>query len=265
MIRLNVKESRWHIGFNKIEKYAITVRSRHKTENEYNINSAFKINKNTQSSVLYHVLNSWNFDILKIEIFQSKIQILLSILVKIRIMAELTAKLFRDFFGGSWSGKITKNGEFQSNVTFNWPEAFGKFSAFGTEAGSIVPHHNGVQDDTRQIAISGWHSDTKTWNTTWYNEFGGYGELKWRSQDVVNGVTIIYGSLHECKQETDDQTDHIAMCEIYDQDNFKYTLQSLRKGILEIFARRIRTGKELNELLKKQASSAISFEELCEL
>ena len=38
-------------------------------------------------------------------------------------MAELTAKLFRDFFGGSWCGKITRNGEFQREVVFNWPEA----------------------------------------------------------------------------------------------------------------------------------------------
>lgn len=180
-------------------------------------------------------------------------------------MAELTAKLFRDYFGGSWSGKITKNGEFQRTVVFNWPVAFGAFSAYGTESGLIVPPHNGVQDDTRQIIMSGWRSDLKIWCTIWHNEFGGYGELKWTSQEVVEGVTMLYGSLHECKQETDDPTDHIAMCEIYDHDNFKYTIQSSRKGILEIASRRIRTGKELNELLEKQANTAISFAELLKL
>ena len=180
-------------------------------------------------------------------------------------MEELTAKLFRDYFGGSWSGKITKNGEFQRDITFNWPEAFGQFSAHGTEAGLIVPPNNGVQDDTKQIAMAGWRGDVRMWYTIWHNEFGGYGELKWTSQEMVNGVTIIYGSLHECKQETDDPTDHIAMCEIYDQNNFKYTIQSLRKGIVEIVAKRIRTDKELNELLEKQASKVISFTKLCDL
>ncbi len=50
-------------------------------------------------------------------------------------------------------------------------------------------------------------------------------------------------SVHECKQESDDPTDHIVMCEMYDQDNFKYTIQSFRKGLVEIVARRIRTAK----------------------
>jgi hypothetical protein len=176
-------------------------------------------------------------------------------------MAELTAKLFREYFGGSWAGRITKNGEFQREIVFNWPEAFGKFSAHGTEAGMIVPMHNGVQDNTRQIAIAGWHSDTKTWCAIWHNEFGGYGELKWTSQNLVEGVTFLYGSLHECKQEGDDPTEHIVQCEIFDQDNFKYTIQSFRKGILEIEAKRIRTGKELNILLEKQAGNLVSFPE----
>jgi hypothetical protein len=82
---------------------------------------------------------------------------------------------------------------------------------------------------------------------------------------VVDGVTTIYGSLHECKQETDDPTDHIAICEIYDKDNFKYTLQSHRKGVIEIAARRIRTGKELKELLEKQAYKVIRFLDLSKI
>jgi len=60
-------------------------------------------------------------------------------------------------------------------------------------------------------------------------------------------------------------TDHIIMCEIFDQDNFKYTIQSFRKGNLEIVATRTRPAKELNELLEKQAESALSFAELFEL
>jgi hypothetical protein len=180
-------------------------------------------------------------------------------------MAELTAKLFRDYFGGSWSGRITKNGEFQREVIFNWPKAFGMFSSIGTEAGMIVPPGLGVQDNTRQVAISGWRSDTRRWYSYWHNEFGGYGELQWISQEEVNGVTVLHGSLHECKQESDDPTDHIALCEMYDHNNFKYTIRSFRKGILEIVAKRIRTAKELNALLEKQALTAISFAELTEL
>jgi len=177
-------------------------------------------------------------------------------------MSALTANLFRDYFGGSWIGRITKNGEFQREVVFNWPEAFGKFSSIGTESGFFVPPHSGGLDDTRQVAISGWRCDNRRWYTQWYNEFGGYGELQWISQDEVNGITVLHGSLHECKQESDDPTDHVAICEIFDRDNFKYTIQSLRKGLTEISARRVRTGKELNELMEKQAGKMAGFLEI---
>jgi hypothetical protein len=180
-------------------------------------------------------------------------------------MAELTAKLFRDYFGGSWVGRITRNGEFQREVVFNWPELSSKFSSLGTEPGLIVPPNIGVQDDTRQVAIAGWRSDIRNWYAHWYNEFGGYGELQWTSHDIVDDVSIIYGSLHECKQEGDDPTSHIALCEMVNHNTFKYTIRSFRKGILEIDARRIRTGKELNALLEKQAKTAVSFVELCKI
>ena len=180
-------------------------------------------------------------------------------------MAELTAKLFRDYFGGSWLGRVIRNGEFQREVVFNWPELCGNHSSLGTEPGLMVPPGAGVLDDTRQVAISGWRQDIRRWVHLWHNEFGGYGEIQWTSQEVVNNITILYGFCHECKQETDDPTDHIIRCELIDQDNFRYTLQSFRKGIVEIDARRIRTAKELNALLEKQAITAISFAELIEL
>lgn len=174
-------------------------------------------------------------------------------------MAELTAKLFRDYFGGSWQARISKNGEFQREIIFNWPEAFGRFSSIGTEEGLMVPPGLGVQDDTRQISVSGWRSDIRRWCAHWYNEFGGYGELQWISQQVVEGITVLQGTLHECKQESDDPTDHIAFCEMYDQDNYKYSIQSSSKGLTEIVARRIRTGKELNALVKKLSGPSIIF------
>jgi hypothetical protein len=180
-------------------------------------------------------------------------------------MSELTAKLFRDYFGGSWSGKISKNGEFQREIIFNWAELGGNYSSLGTEAGRIVPPCGGVLDNTRQIIIAGWRSDIRRWCYTWHNEFGGYGELQWTSQDIVNGLTVLYGFMHECKQEVDDPTDHVVMCDMFDQDNFKFTIRSFRKGLLEIVARRIRTGRELNALLDVQAGTVVSFAEICRI
>jgi hypothetical protein len=177
-------------------------------------------------------------------------------------MAELTAKLFRDFFGGSWHGRISRNGEFQREVVFNWPELSSNNSCLGAESGLIVPEGAGVLDDTRQVSISGWRHDMRRWCQVWHNEFGGYGEIQWTSQAVMNEKNIIYGFCHECRQESDDLTDHIVKCELLDNDNFVYTLQSFRKGIIEIIARRVRTAKELNALLEKQAKTAISFSEL---
>lgn len=177
-------------------------------------------------------------------------------------MSELSANIFRDFFGGSWSGKISKNGEFQREVVFNWPEAFGKFSALGTEDGMLVPPNRGALDDTRQVSIAGWHSDTRRWIQIWHNEFGGYGEIQWTSQKVINGITVLYGFGHESKQETDDRTNHILKCEMLDQDNFSYTIRSFRKGLVEIVFKRIKTSEELQELMKKQVKKAESFEEL---
>jgi len=177
-------------------------------------------------------------------------------------MAELTAKLFRDYFGGSWSGKITKNGEFQREIIFNWPEAFEKFTSLGTEAGKLVPPYTGILDNTKQVVVSGWRNDLCRWSHVWHNEFGGYGELQWTSREEKNEVTVIYGFGHECKQETDDVTDHIAKCEMFDQDNFKITMQSFKKGITEIDAKRIRTARELNDLLEKQVVDIKNIAEL---
>jgi hypothetical protein len=176
-------------------------------------------------------------------------------------MAALTAKLFRDYFGGSWSARITKNGEFQREIVFNWPQPSGKFSALGTDEGLMVPPYTGAFDDTRQVSIAGWRSDVRRWGHVWHNEFGGYGEVQWTSHEVVNGITVLYGFGHECKQEVDDPTDHIVMCEMYNQDNFKFTLRSFRKGITEVVAKRIRTANELNELLEKKAGKITSVKE----
>lgn len=166
--------------------------------------------------------------------------------------SELTAKIFRDYFGGSWIGKIIKNGEFQREIVFNWPNAFGKFSSIGTEEGLIVPSGVGFFDDTKKVTIAGWQPDTKRWICSWYNKFGGYGDVQFTSQDIVKDVKVLYGVAHECKQEGETPTDHIILCEMFDQNKFKYTFRSFEKGIIEIDARRIKTAQELNVIMKGQ-------------
>lgn len=172
-----------------------------------------------------------------------------------KTMAELTAKLFRDYFGGSWKGRISKNGDFQREIVFNWPLAFEKFSSLGTEPGLLMPPFGGALDNTSQVAFAGWRSDARRWAHTWQNEFGGFGELQWTSQEKVEGRTVLHGFIHECKQKGDDPTEHIAKCEMFDQDNFKYTISSFRKGLIEIVARRINTSVELKRIMEKQAKN----------
>jgi len=177
-------------------------------------------------------------------------------------MAELTAKLFRSYFGGSWLGKITKNGEFQREIIFNWPIAFEKHSSIATEEGLKTPPGSGFHDDTSKVCVAGWREDSKRWCMTWFNEFGGYGETQWISQEIVNGVTVIYGFCMECKQESDDLTNHIVLCEMTDQDNFKYRINSFKKGLVEIEARRIRTAEELKSLMKVQNNEVELFTDI---
>jgi hypothetical protein len=167
-------------------------------------------------------------------------------------MAELTAKLFRDYFGGSWLLNIAKNGDFQREIVLNWPEAFEKYSSLGTEEEFVVPPNSGPLDNTRQLAIAGWRSDVRRWVHTWHNEFGGFGELQWTSQEEVEGLTVLHGFIHECKQEGDDPTSHVIKCEMFDKNNFKYTISSFRKGLTEIVARRLKTSDELRILMEKQ-------------
>ena len=140
---------------------------------------------------------------------------------------------------------------FQREIVFNWPEAFGKYSSLGNEEGLLVPHSTGALDNTRQVAVAGWRSDVRRWVHTWHNEFGGFGELQWTSQEEVEGITVLHGFIHECKQEGDDPTTHVAKCEMFDQNNFKYTINSFRKGLTEIVARRIKTAEELKKSMKK--------------
>ena len=171
-------------------------------------------------------------------------------------MAELTASLFRNYFGGSWLGEISRNGQYLREIEFNWPIAFGKYSSIGTEEGFMVPMGVGFLDNTKNVTVSGWRQDSKKWCISWYNAFGGYGEMQWTSQELVLGVKYLYGFGRECKQESNDITEHIIQCEMTDQNNFKYTLQSFKKGMIEIKAQRIRTAEELRVLMESEVKDA---------
>ena len=164
-------------------------------------------------------------------------------------MAELTSELFRNYFGGSWQSKIFVNGEYLRNIEFNWPEAFSrKYASIGTEEGFMVPSGAGFYDNSRKIEIAGWRQDLKRWSVIWYNEYGGYGEMHWTSQEYVNGVLFLHGFGLEFKQEGDEPTEHILECEITDENNFRSTLRSFKKGTIELRAKRIRTSQELRKL-----------------
>ena len=175
-------------------------------------------------------------------------------------MAELNSKLFRDYFGGSWVGQVYNNGEFFREIEFNLPLAFEKnFSSIGTEEGLKVPAGVGFYDDTQKVAIAGWRQDLRRWSMSWFNEFGGFGEMNWTSCELQEGKNILYGYGHECKQESDGTTDHILKCEMLDQDNFKYSLRSFKKGLIEIHAKRTRTAEELELLMKSDGVKSKSF------
>ena len=175
-------------------------------------------------------------------------------------MAELTANLFREYFAGSWLAQVFRNSEYLRDIEFNWPQAFGSYSAIGSEEGSKVPSGGGFHDNSNKITVAGWRQDTKRWCISWYNEFGGYGEMQWASQEILDGVMILYGFGHECKQESDDLTHHIISCEIKDQENFKYTIRSFKKGLIEIKAKRMRTSEELKTMIKKNDKSIYPFQ-----
>jgi hypothetical protein len=46
------------------------------------------------------------------------------------------------------------------------------------------------------------------------------------------------------------------MCELNDQNNFKYTILSYRKGILEMVAKRNEIDQEMNAIAEEQPETA---------
>ena len=173
-------------------------------------------------------------------------------------MAELTEKLIREYFKGSWSGKVFINGGFTHEIAFNWTEESIQYSVpnIKLEWRLVTDGINKSDKNNRIIAI--WRSDKCTWINIWNNESGGFSELRWTSQEEVNGITVLYGFLHERKTDKEIPTEHIAMCELQDKQNFKYTILSYRKGILEMVAKRTGISDEMNVQPEELAEKANS-------
>jgi hypothetical protein len=171
-------------------------------------------------------------------------------------MAELTTKLVRDYFAGSWSCQVFINGELNHELEFNWAEESDKYSVPAIKLEWRWLPGSGDKEEKNNQVIVAWRSDKRSWVNMWYNASGGYSELQWTSQEVVNGITVLYGSLRERTSDGGLPTEHIAMCELNDQNNFKYTILSYRKGILEMVAKRNEIDQEMNAIAEEQPETA---------
>lgn len=168
-------------------------------------------------------------------------------------MAELTTKLVRDYFAGSWSCQVFINGELKHELEFNWTEELSKCSVPRLKVEWWLLTDNGEKEEKSNQVVLAWRGDKRSWVNMWYNESGGYSEQQWTSQEEVNGITVLYGSLRERTTDGGLPTEHIAMCELTDQNSFKYTILSYRKGILEMVAKRTCTDEKANRIAEKQA------------
>ena len=173
-------------------------------------------------------------------------------------MTELTTKLVRDYFAGNWSGQVFINGELIHELEFNWTEESGKYSVPRVKLEWWLLSDSKNKEKKINHIIVAWRSDKRSWVNMWYNESGGYSEQQWTSQEEVNGIPVLYGSLRERATEGGLPTEHIAMCELNDQNSFKYTILSYRKGILEMVAKRTGTEDEMIALTDKLTEKTIS-------
>lgn len=173
-------------------------------------------------------------------------------------MAELTKKLIADYFAGNWSCQVFINGEVNHKVEFRWSEEYVKFSAPRIKSEWWLLSESGEKEGKSNPVVVAWRSDKRSWVNMWHNESGGYSEQQWTSQNEVNGITVLYGSLRERTTDGGLPTEHIAMCELKDENNFKYTILSYRKGILEMVAKRTGTVREINVIQAKRDETVIS-------
>lgn len=159
------------------------------------------------------------------------------------MMTALTAKFFVDYFSGTWKGKVFLNGVHKSEIILRYAENNELNASLALGAVIGVVHGEQIQEDNMLSGQGGWRSDTHSWCELWYDKSGAYNELQWTSLQELNGIKVLYGFVHECKEEGDEPAEYIAMCELTDTANFKFTSQSYRRGILEVEASRIGTSK----------------------
>ena len=79
---------------------------------------------------------------------------------------------------------------------------------------------------------------------------------------VNNEKTVLYGAWYMCTQVRDEPAEHTAICHIYNTESSKYTIQSIRKGILKIDDRRVKTARELSPVMKAQVKMVKPFSKI---
>ena len=153
-------------------------------------------------------------------------------------MKALTAKFFVNYFRGSWKGKVFLNGVHQGEIILRYAENNEQNTSLALGAVIGVVHGEQIGEDNMLSGQGGWRSDMHRWCELWYDKSGAYNELQWTSLQEQNGIKVLYGFVHECKAEVDEPAEYIAMCELTDTANFKFTSQSYRRGLVEIVASR---------------------------
>ncbi|MGB3675173.1 MAG: hypothetical protein WA988_12090 [Candidatus Nanopelagicales bacterium] len=156
-------------------------------------------------------------------------------------MPELRPKFITDYFNGIWTAKVFSNGQFERNIVIQWHAATENSCESGYRANWKVALDMAMADGLKLEGISFWKNDIRRWSDLCCTESGGYKELQWTSMKQMNGIDVLFGFIHECDMKDDDPAEHIALCELYDVNKFKFTSQSYKSGIMEVIAKRSQT------------------------
>lgn len=156
-------------------------------------------------------------------------------------MPELRPKFISDYFNGIWAAKVFSNGQFERNIVIQWHVDIENKCKSGYRASWKLKTDTDMVDGFKLEGISFWKNDIRRWSDLWFTEFGGYKELQWTSMKQMNGIDVLFGFIHECETEGKDPAEHIALCELYDANKFKFTSQSYSRGITEVIAKRLQT------------------------
>lgn len=156
-------------------------------------------------------------------------------------MPELRPKFISDYFNGIWTAKVFSNGLFERSIVIQWHVDLKNNCKSGYRASWKLGTDMDKADGFNLEGISFWKNDIRRWSDLWCTESGGYKELQWTSMKQMNGIDVLFGFIHECDMKDDDPAEHIALCELYDTNKFKFTSQSYSRGIMEVIAKRSQT------------------------